>query len=209
MVHFTRCFEHQETTHFSRSPAWWLKPRQKWEDISAFNGSCAVKPLKMTQERHSSRYAWKRGEDRIKGRQGQDGGLSLCMFLINILCFCATWKQCLFKNQVGKTSLMVLPGGPLPPGRFPWWQVDRNPPTSAGDMGSIPGPRRSHVPRSSYACAPRLLKPADRNPRAPLQEKTPQRETRASQLQSRLRWPQLEKARRKQWRPSAAKNKYK
>ena len=32
---------------------------------------------------------------------------------------------------------MDLPGG----------SVDKNPPANAGDMGSILGPRRSHIPR--------------------------------------------------------------
>ena len=31
----------------------------------------------------------------------------------------------------------------------PWWSVDRNLPASAGDMGSIPGLGRPHMPRSS------------------------------------------------------------
>ena len=35
----------------------------------------------------------------------------------------------------------------------------KNPPASAGDMGSSPGPRRSHMPQSKKACAPQLLSP--------------------------------------------------
>ena len=49
----------------------------------------------------------RRGKDQLKGGQGHDGGLSLCMFLINLLCFCAMWKQYLFKNEVRETSLVV------------------------------------------------------------------------------------------------------
>ena len=33
----------------------------------------------------------------------------------------------------------------------------KNPPANAGDMGSIPGPGRSHMPWSSQAHAPQLL----------------------------------------------------
>ena len=33
----------------------------------------------------------------------------------------------------------------------------KNPPANAGDTGSSPGPGRSHMPRSNYACAPQLL----------------------------------------------------
>lgn len=42
-------------------------------------------------------------------------------------------------------SLNLLGGG----GRFPGGSVVKNSPTSAGDMGSIPGPGRSHVARSN------------------------------------------------------------
>ena len=42
---------------------------------------------------------------------------------------------------------------------LPGGTVDKKPPTSAGDAGSIPGPRRVHVPRSDSAQAPQLLRP--------------------------------------------------
>ena len=32
---------------------------------------------------------------------------------------------------------------------FPGGAVDKNPPANAGDTGSIPGPGRSHMPRSN------------------------------------------------------------
>ena len=32
---------------------------------------------------------------------------------------------------------------------FPGGKVDRNPPANAGDMSSIPGPGRFHMPRSN------------------------------------------------------------
>ena len=40
---------------------------------------------------------------------------------------------------------------------FPGGTVIKNPPASAGDTGSIPGPGRSHMPRSNEARAPQLL----------------------------------------------------
>ena len=40
---------------------------------------------------------------------------------------------------------------------FPGGAVVKNPPANAGDMGSSPGPGRSHMPRSNYARAPQLL----------------------------------------------------
>ena len=43
---------------------------------------------------------------------------------------------------------------------FPGGAVVENLPASAGDTGSIPGLGRSHMPWSSWAHAPQLLKPA-------------------------------------------------
>ena len=40
---------------------------------------------------------------------------------------------------------------------FPGGEVDKNMPANAGDTGLIPGPGRSHMPRSNYARAPQLL----------------------------------------------------
>ena len=39
---------------------------------------------------------------------------------------------------------------------FPGGAVVKNPPANAGDMGSIPGPGRSHMPQSNKTCAPQL-----------------------------------------------------
>ena len=49
---------------------------------------------------------------------------------------------------------------------LPGGAVVKNPPANAGDMGSIPGPGRSHMPvRHNYwACMPQLLKPAHLEP---------------------------------------------
>ena len=64
----------------------------------------------------------------------------------------------------------------------------KNPPANAGDMGSIPGPGRSHIPRSNLAHAPQLLRPhatttEARAPRARAlqQQKPPQWEAHAQQ----------------------------
>ena len=42
-------------------------------------------------------------------------------------------------------------------GDFPGGAVVKNPPASAGDTGSSPGPGRSHMPRSNSARVPQLL----------------------------------------------------
>ena len=52
----------------------------------------------------------------------------------------------------------------------------KNPPASAGDMGSIPGPGRCHMPQSNYASVPQLLTRAHPEPvlctkRSPCSEK--------------------------------------
>ena len=41
---------------------------------------------------------------------------------------------------------------------FPGGAVDKNPPASAEDMGSIPGLERFHMPQSNKAWAPQLPK---------------------------------------------------
>jgi len=71
--------------------------------------------------------------------------------------------------------------------------VVKNPPASAGDTGSIPGPGRSHMPRSNQARVPQLLSQHTLEPmlrskrRHPNEESThPTREGPCS--------PQLEKA---------------
>ncbi|KAJ8788278.1 hypothetical protein J1605_022572 [Eschrichtius robustus] len=40
---------------------------------------------------------------------------------------------------------------------FPGGAAVENPPANAGDTGSSPGPGRSHMPRSNWACEPQLL----------------------------------------------------
>ena len=56
-------------------------------------------------------------------------------------------------------------------------------PANAGDMGSVPGPERVHMPRSNQAHGPQLqsplLKPVCPRARTMQQEKSPQREAQA------------------------------
>ena len=40
----------------------------------------------------------------------------------------------------------------------------KNPPDNAGDTGSIPGPGRSHMPRSNWSRGPQLLEPTQLEP---------------------------------------------
>ena len=42
---------------------------------------------------------------------------------------------------------------------FPDGPMDKNPPASAGDIGSIPGPGRFHTPQKNLVRAPQLLNP--------------------------------------------------
>ena len=63
---------------------------------------------------------------------------------------------------------------------FPGGAVVESPPASAGDTGSSPDPGGSHMPRSGWARAPRLLSLCSRA-RASQQEKPPQWEARAPQ----------------------------
>ena len=77
-------------------------------------------------------------------------------------------------------------------GDCPGGVVDNNLPVNAGDTGSIPGPGRSHMPRSNWVHAPQLLSQSAtateaHAPRACIsqQEKPPQCDTCAPQLKRR------------------------
>ena len=87
------------------------------------------------------------------------------------------------------------------------------------DRGSFPDPGRSYMPLSNYwafalelgshnyrAHMSQLLKWSCPRARAAQQEKLPQWEAQASQLETSPYLPELEKALLQQWRPSAAKN---
>ena len=56
---------------------------------------------------------------------------------------------------------------------FPGGTVDKDLPASAGHMGSIPGPGRSHRLPSNYTHGPQLLKPALCHKRSPHNERKP------------------------------------
>ena len=87
---------------------------------------------------------------------------------------------------------------------FPGGVEEKNLPVSAGHVGSFPGPGRSHVPQICEACVPQLLSLCSRAqelqllkstcPRACApQEKPPQRQAGAPQLENSPRSQQLEK----------------
>ena len=63
---------------------------------------------------------------------------------------------------------------------FPGGTVDKNPPADAGDVGLVPGPRRSHLLWNNLAHVPHCWA---RKPRAcaPQQERLPKWEARAPQ----------------------------
>ena len=63
---------------------------------------------------------------------------------------------------------------------FPGGSVVKNPSSNAGDMGSIPDPRRSHMPQSNKACAPRLLSLCSRTWK--LRPRSPRASTTAAQV---------------------------
>ena len=60
-------------------------------------------------------------------------------------------KKNFFPEDTFKTGLLRLPSLWIHP-------VDTNPPGSVEDRSSIPGPGRSHMPWSSYACGPQVLR---------------------------------------------------
>jgi len=100
-------------------------------------------------------------------------------------------------NVVLKSILGLPPGNP----------VLKNLPASAGDMGLIPGPGRSHLPynyqthtTAAEACMPRACAP----PRSPQNEKPWHCNEEYSPCA-----PPVEKALTQQWSPSTAKNKVK
>ena len=107
---------------------------------------------------------------------------------------------------------------------FPGGAVVKNPPANTGDMGSSPGPGRSHMPWSNEArvsqllslCSrarePQLLSPCATTtaPLVPKASAPQQREATAMRsprttTKSSPYSPQLEKARAQQQRPNAAK----
>ena len=92
---------------------------------------------------------------------------------------------------------------------FPGGSVVKNPPANAGDTGSSPGPRRSHMPRSNKARAPQLPKPVRLEPGVHNKRSHRSENPACTATKSGPRSLQLEKARAQQRRPNAAKNKLK
>ena len=78
---------------------------------------------------------------------------------------------------------------------------------NAGDMGSIPGPGRFHMPWDNQVWESQLLKPKCSRVHTLQQEKPLQWEVQAPQLGSSPCLPQLEKDHMQQWRLKTAKNK--
>ena len=82
----------------------------------------------------------------------------------------------------------------------------KNPPANAGDMGSSPGPGRSHMPRSDWAREPQLLSLRVWSLCSATREAATVRGPRTV-MKSGPRLPQLEKALAQKRRPNTAKNK--
>ena len=61
------------------------------------------------------------------------------------------WWRC------GATGTLIHHWSECKMGDFPGGTVVKNPPANVGDMGSSPGPGRSHMPWSNETCAPQLL----------------------------------------------------
>ena len=86
---------------------------------------------------------------------------------------------------------------------FPGGAVVGNLPANEGDTGSSPGLGRSHMPRSSWACEPRLLSLRVWSLCSATREAAIVRGPRTA-MKSGLRLPQLEKALAQKRRPNTA-----
>ena len=87
---------------------------------------------------------------------------------------------------------------------FPGGAVVKNPPASAGDLGSTPGPGRSHMPWSNWARVPQLLKPVSLEP-VFHSKRSHNNEKPCTTTKSSPHLLQLEKAQMQQRRPNTAK----
>ena len=96
---------------------------------------------------------------------------------------------CDYVKLQGRDGIIVADYLTLKWGNGTPYSVGRSPPANSGDVGSTPGPGRSHMPWGNWACAPQLLKPTCSGARKPpttkahapracaqKQEKPPQRE---------------------------------
>ena len=91
-------------------------------------------------------------------------------------------------------------------GDFPGGVVDNNLPVHAGDMGSIPGPGRSHMPQTNWAHMLQLLSQSAPTTEAHAPRACALQQEKPPQLERRPRCLQPKKARVQQWRSSTAKN---
>ena len=132
---------------------------------------------------------------------------------------CRRWLGSLFCFLINYNSFPSAASLGLKPSLTPSPKKQlKNLSANAGNMGSIPGLGRSYMPQGNSAWMPpllslcsraqelQLLKPACLKPLLQ-QEKPPQRQVQAPQLQTSTQSPQLERRPRQQWRPSATKNK--
>ena len=86
---------------------------------------------------------------------------------------------------------------------FPGGAVVENPPANAGDTGSSPGLRRSHMPRSNWAREPQLLSLRAWSLCSTRREAVTVRGLHTA-MKSGPRLPQLEKALAQKQRPNTA-----
>ena len=91
-------------------------------------------------------------------------------------------------------------------GGFPGGAVVENLPANAGDTGSSPGLGRSHMPRSNWACEPKLLSLRVWSLCSATGEAAIVRGPRTA-MKSGPRSPQLEKPLAQKRRPNTTKNK--
>ena len=107
------------------------------------------------------------------------------------------WWGCKLVVSIGKRACQLfkfkvrLPGSP----------VVKDPAANSGDVGSILGPGRSHLPRGSGAHVPQLLSPRSRP--CALQPGKPLQRGLCTAAREGPHPPQLEEACAQQWGPSA------
>ena len=116
-------------------------------------------------------------------------------------------KSCMYFSPYYIWYIYILIWKCFPSG-FPGGSVVTNPSVNAGDTGSIPDPGRPHMPRSSWGCAPQLLRLCSRAQEPQLLS------PRAASTEARAPEPVLHNKRsrcseksKQQRRPSTAKNK--
>ena len=109
-------------------------------------------------------------------------------------------------SSVWEAHHCIIPSSILYIGGFPGGAVVGNLPANAGDTGSSPGLRRSHMPRSNWAREPQLLSLRVWSLCSTAREAAMVRGPRIA-MKSGPPLPQLEKALTQKQRPNTAKNK--